>query len=199
MADLKGIEIFSAGVWNNDPYTIEDLDRIVEAFPVAGVTPPLKLGHTEAQKFFGQSDGAPALGWIERVYRRGAKLLADVSGVPEALKSMIQAKRYSKVSAEIYWNYKTGRAGVLPRVLKAVALLGADLPAVSNLQDLQAALMSEVGDVEVRCYELLAGGESFAEVTDRIMQERDCSYAEAQEAARVEYPDLFRAYLFGEE
>src|SRR5262249_24509233 len=47
--------------------------------------------------------------------------------------------RYRRVSAEIWFNLRRGgqRFG---KALKAVALLGADLPAVTNLQDLTAYL-----------------------------------------------------------
>lgn len=160
--DMKGVEIFSAGVWNGDPYTEADLDQIVSAYGEMPRRPPLKLGHSEAQKFFGQADGHPALGWVEKIYRSGKKLLADFVNVPDTLIGMIRNKSYDKVSAEIYWNYKLADGKVLPRALKAVSILGADWPAVSNLQDLQAALLGEADrivkahgedDAEVRVYE----------------------------------------------
>jgi hypothetical protein len=45
--NLKGVEIFSAGTWNGDKYTVDDLHGIVEAFneTKGGVQPYLKLGH----------------------------------------------------------------------------------------------------------------------------------------------------------
>jgi hypothetical protein len=167
--DMKGVEIFSAGVWNGDPYTEADLDGIVSAYGEMPRQPPLKLGHSEAQKFFGQADGHPALGWVEKIYRSGKKLLADFVNVPDTLIGMIRDKRYDKVSAEIYWNYKLADGKVLPRALKAVSILGADWPAVSNLQDLQAALLGEADrivkvydgdDAEVHSYDHIsdAGG-----------------------------------------
>jgi hypothetical protein len=150
--DMKGVEIFSAGVWNGDPYTEADLDLIVSAYGEMPRRPPLKLGHSEAQKFFGQADGHPALGWVEKIYRSGKKLLADFVNVPDTLIGMIRNKSYDKVSAEIYWNYKLADGKVLPRALKAVSILGADWPAVSNLQDLQAALLGETERV-VKVYD----------------------------------------------
>jgi hypothetical protein len=163
---IKGVEIFSTGTWNGDPYTEDDLDAMVSAFSVAGINPPLKLGHADAQKFFGQKDGAPALGWVERIYRRGKKLLADMKDVPEALYGLIREKKYRKVSAEIYWNFKGGDGTVFPRALKAVALLGADMPAVSNLEDLQAALFGEKGRL-IKAY-----GEEGADVHVHEYEER---------------------------
>jgi hypothetical protein len=102
------------------------------------------------------------LGWVEKIYRSGKKLLADFVNVPDTLIGMIRDKRYDKVSAEIYWNYKLADGKVLPRALKAVSILGADWPAVSNLQDLQAALLGETDrivkvydgdDAEARVYQ----------------------------------------------
>lgn len=149
--DLRGVEIFSTGTWNKDTYSESDLDSMVSAFHSLGVRPPVKLGHDEAQKWFGQKDGAPALGWVANLRRFGSKLVGDLVDVPDALHEMITSKRYRTKSAEVYWNYKDGEGRIWPRVLRAVALLGADLPAVSNLQDLQMALMAD-GTRDIRAY-----------------------------------------------
>lgn len=198
---MKGVEIFSAGVWNGDPYTEADLDQIVSAYGEMPKRPPLKLGHSEAQKFFGQADGHPALGWVEKVYRSGKKLLADFVNVPDTLIGMIRNKSYDKVSAEIYWNYKLADGKVLPRALKAVSILGADWPAVSNLQDLQAALLGEADrvvkvhdedDAEVKVYENDEGGNAMEvkQYEDKIAvltTERDTATADGKAAiARAE-------------
>jgi len=143
---LTDVEIFAAGTWNGDPYTVEDLDKMVEADRSLPFWAPVKLGHTEAQKWFGQDDGAPALGWVTNLRRRGEKLLADLINVPTVLINLIRNGSYRTKSAEIYWNYKNPAdpAGkVWPRVLKAVSLLGADLPAVTSLEELQKVLMSD--------------------------------------------------------
>jgi hypothetical protein len=143
---LSGVEIFAAGTWNGDAYTVEDLDAMVEAFKVVPIKAPVKLGHTEAQRWFGQEDGAPALGWIQNLRRVGTKLLCDMVNVPNILVSLIRNGNYKTKSAEIYWNYKNPadpKGKVWPRVLKAVSLLGADLPAVSSLEELQKVLMSD--------------------------------------------------------
>lgn len=138
---LKDQEIFSAGVWNNDSYTETDLDSMVSAFNSVHPKVPLKLGHDDSQKWFGQKDGAPALGWVENLRRIGTKLVADFVNVPNLIVDLIGKKAYRSKSAEIYWNLKD-QGNVWPRVLKAVSLLGADIPAVSNLNDLQTVLMS---------------------------------------------------------
>lgn len=138
---LKDQEIFSVGTWNNDPYTEADLDSMVSAFNSVHPKVPLKLGHDDSQKWFGQKDGAPALGWVENLRRLGTKLVADFVNVPNVIVDLIGKKAYRSKSSEIYWNLKD-QGTIWPRVLKAVSLLGADIPAVSNLNELQTILMS---------------------------------------------------------
>lgn len=149
MANIENLEIFGAGVHNamtgKVTITENDLDEIVEAFAsLSGtniVKPHLKLGHTDAQKWFGQKDGIPALGWITKVWRAGSKLLASVSDVPESIIGMIRAKRYHNVSAEVYWDAGIEHEGKkFNRVLSAVSLLGVEMPAVKDLAGLASAL-----------------------------------------------------------
>lgn len=130
--NLNGIEIFAEGKWNGDNYTIADLDAMVSAFDGVGFEPPLKLGHNAAQEKQIMADGQPALGWVGRIYREGATLLADFKNVPQQLYDAIKRGNYKNISAEIYWNY-TSNGKQWPRVLRAVALLGADIPAVTGL------------------------------------------------------------------
>jgi hypothetical protein len=119
---LAGVEIFQAGKWNGDDYTVEDLDRMVEAAQQVGFTPPLKAGHADR-------DGQPALGWVENLRRVGSKLVADLVGLPARVYEAIRQRRYDRVSAEIYWNLQRNGKN-FPRALKALALLGAEIPAV---------------------------------------------------------------------
>ena len=151
--EIKRLEIFGAGTWkpgNGDPVTIRetDLDQIVENFGALNgtnvVKPHLKLGHTEAQKWFGQSVGVPTLGWIDRIWREGRKLFADISSVPDALLEMIRSHRYHNVSAEVF------PPGVIEHngrkfgsVLSAVAILGTEMPAVKDLAGLASALYAD--------------------------------------------------------
>lgn len=134
--DIQGVEIFSAGEWNGDEYTIDDLQEMVKAFNEnsVGARPHLKLGHDDKQELL-QRDGYPAAGWVERLYIRGEKLVADFSGIPDKIYKLIQNKAYRKVSSEIFFNIKIG-GKVYKRMLAAVALLGADNPGVMNLDDI---------------------------------------------------------------
>ena len=148
--DLQDQEIFSVGKWNGDEYTEKDLDDMVKNFNELKdeVKPPLKLGHTNKRV----GDGAPALGWVTNLKRLGNKLVADFKQVPELVYKAITGGGYKRISAEIYWNYKQK----YNRVLAGVALLGADIPAVTNLQDL-AAFYGENQEVREYIFELEKG------------------------------------------
>ena len=132
-------EILSVGVWNGDKFTQDDLDEMVKASKeLAEVKPPLKLGHNNKQPM---SDGMFSLGWVKAgsLRTQAGKLLATFSQVPDVIVNLIKKGLYKRVSSEVYFNYR--KAGkVYKRVLAGVALLGADIPAVSNLADLDKYL-----------------------------------------------------------
>lgn len=143
MATLKGREIAAVGIWpasSTLKLTVEDLDGIVAAFNALGLSGrvPLKFGHNDEQPI---TDGQPAIGWVERVYRKGDRLLSDWVDVPEVVARAIQKKLYKFVSVELLKNVRAGNR-VIPWVLDAVALLGADQPAIGNLAELSALTAS---------------------------------------------------------
>lgn len=133
--NLDDVEIFEAGNWNGDSYTESDIDDIVASFESIGdrIKPYVKLGHDEKQALL-QRQGYPAAGWITGLKRVGKKLMASISNVPEKIYTLIVNKAYGRISSEIYWNLKES-GQTHRRVLKAVALLGADTPAVTTLDD----------------------------------------------------------------
>lgn len=146
--ELKDVEIFATGKHNGDNYTEKDLDDIVEAYKGAGYSPPLKAGHDE-------TPGKPALGWLENVRRVGQTLFADITHIPKEVYSLIKKRGYDRVSAEIYWNLKSG-GKTFRRALKAVALLGAEVPAVTSLAPLHTLFSGHTG--EVKFYDSTTGG-----------------------------------------
>lgn len=136
---IEGVEIFAPGEWNGDKYTLDDLDEMVKAFSEMSETfkPPLKLGHSEEQKIL-QDDGLPAAGWVGKLYRQGERLLADFVDIPQKVYDLIRKGAYRKVSSEIFWNIECGEGKSYKRMLAAVSLLGADIPAVMILRDILA-------------------------------------------------------------
>lgn len=139
--ELEGIEIFRVGTWNGDTYTAKDLDAMVDAFDKIGFRPPLKLGHNE------ESD-APAFGWVRSIRRAGEKLVADFMDLPKTIYDAIKQHRFDTVSIEAYWNL-TRNKQKFPLVLKAVALLGSTIPAVSGLKPLRDSFSNLMADVHV--------------------------------------------------
>lgn len=147
--DLKGVEIFSTGTHRGSETTTiteADLDQMVASYDALagkdGFKPVLKLGHEDAQKYFGQKKGAPNLGFVERIWREGSKILADFANVPNAVIDLIRNRRYNSVSIEMYPKAQIG-GKTFANVLTAVALLGAELPAVKGLKELAASLFEE--------------------------------------------------------
>lgn len=147
---LSNVEIFAAGTWSpgnqgGESLAFDDADisDIVAAFTErssAGRV-PLKLGHNDAQAV---TDGQPALGWVARVWNEGGKILADFTDLPSVVYDAIQKGLYKFVSVELSRDVNTS-GGLRRWALDAVALLGADIPAVGTLKDLQALTMSAKG------------------------------------------------------
>jgi len=157
--ELKGKEIFSVGTWNGIEFSEKDLDELISNFNTLkdSFKVPLKFGHDEDHK-----DGQPAIGWISRVFKEGGKLLADFTDIPKTVFDAINAKLYRTISVEILLNAKINGDRFF-NVLDAVALLGADRPAVSNLNSLDALLATRTaitGGHRV-AFETIAGKSEF--------------------------------------
>ena len=157
--DINNVEIFATGVHNGDKFTDKDLEEMVRSFEEIKPTlkPFLKLGHDEDQELV-QTDGMPAIGWIERLRKVGSKLVADFVRVPKKIYELIKIGAYRRISSEIFFNMKIGDK-TFPRALRAVALLGADTPAVQNLDDIialfkkQNEVVAYKTECEVKTYE----------------------------------------------
>lgn len=129
-------EIFAIGRWNNVTVTERDLEEIEKNFYILKdqLKPPLKLGHRDNLNAKAK-DGEPAIGWVSELKKAGGKLLASFKNVPEIVYKAITGGGYRTVSSEIFKNY-TNNGKSYGKVLAGVALVGADLPAVTTLQDL---------------------------------------------------------------
>jgi hypothetical protein len=190
---IRGIPIFKVGKWNGDQYTEQDLDDIASASRELDYLPALTLGHA--------GPGAPAYGFAVNLRRVGDQLLADFESMHDSVVQAIRDRRYTKVSAEIFWGLK--RAGkTFRRALKAVALLGAEVPAVAGLKPLHK-MEFDVGDAEcVGVFQTNLEGIEMErpdlEVDRRTLQrmhetgEKD--YVQALDWVLVEFPELARQY-----
>ncbi len=160
--NIKGVEIFSEGVWNGDKYTEADLKEIVATFKATKeyLKPYLKLGHSEDQTLLAE-DSLPAAGWIKNIYVKmtavGAKLYADFVDMPEKIYELVKAGAYARVSSEIFMDVQVN-GKTYGKALKAVALLGGETPAVQNLNDVYAlysvepSVLAYADNADVRIY-----------------------------------------------
>tara|TARA_R110000868_G_scaffold352564_3_gene613813 strand:- start:4729 stop:5739 length:1011 start_codon:yes stop_codon:yes gene_type:complete len=140
---MKNVEIFGIGKWRGSREVAVDgamLDRIVDNFQnlnskVQGYAPAVKLGHNNRI-------GEPAFGWVTALRRDGDKLVADFSDVPENIVDKVSKRQYNSVSIEL-WPSVEYAGQVFKDVLGAVALLGAEWPAVKGLKPLSASIFAE--------------------------------------------------------
>jgi hypothetical protein len=100
--------------------TSEDLDNLVQGFDPEKSAAPLVFGHPE--------DNHPAYGWADKIKRAGDVLLARFKQVPQAVKDLVSAGHYKKISVSLTPDKKT---------LRHVGLLGAARPAVQGLADVK--------------------------------------------------------------
>jgi len=143
--ELKDVEVFGIGVWKGNKITGEDLDNIVSGTNeiIDKLKPKVKLGHDDKQALL-QRTGYPAGGWITKLKRAGDKILVDIKEVPKVLYQLIKNGAYKRISSEILDNYnEPSTKKVYKKVLSAIAFLGADLPAVTNLKDIAALYDSD--------------------------------------------------------
>jgi hypothetical protein len=143
MANIKNVEVFAEGIWNGNPISAQILKNIVDSFEKTKefYEPPLKLGHGSKQDLLKQ-EGLPAAGWVSNLRIEGKKLLADFSNIPNKVAELIKNRRYRKVSIELFKGLKL-KGQELPHFLGAVALLGADIPAVLTLDDIPTDFKSK--------------------------------------------------------
>lgn len=165
---IENVEIFATGTHNGDRYTTKDLDDMVDSFGKVGFNVPLKAAHN-----WTESD--VALGWIENLRRKGSKLVADFTNIPESVFATIKRRGWDAVSSEIFFDIERNKK-TFRRVLKAVGLLGISTPAVT-LKPLHKLEFSETGDT-FRTYEYKPQEEDMelkemAEKIESLEKERD--------------------------
>ncbi len=156
VVNLEGVEIFRVGEFNHDRYSRADLEGMIRAAGEVGFEPPVKLGHMsddDTDRLL-KHEGMPSFGWVRNLRMRGDTLVADLCGIPRRVADLIRNGAYKRLSAEIFWNFaSSGRSW--PRVLKAVSLLGSEVPAVTDLRALESlyAIKPIEGQGELKVYQ----------------------------------------------
>jgi hypothetical protein len=172
--DLIGVEIFAPGKWQGQNMTkpLEFTKKFIEGVVansqkiMGSQRFPVKLGHSNKQ-IFNQPDGQPALGWIDNVRMRGEKMIADLRDIPEVLMKAIKRGLFKQVSVEF------GTTKDFGTHVKGLAILGADLPAVKTLKDLDQFFSDSEGpegNVELCFSEPIINEEIKMEVDERTFQ-----------------------------
>ena len=204
---IQGVEIFRTGKWNGDNYSESDLDAMVDAYNEVGFRPPLKLGYDK-------KPGARAFGWVQNPRRVGDRLIADFVDIPKEIYETIRQRGYDAVSCELYWNLERG-GRTFARVLKAVALLGAEIPAVAGLRPLREVVHELHAERTAICTLKMKSEAAMPtrQMTDtspivkvhqfgldidrrvrEIRMESGCTYAQALDRIRNFEPELYRQY-----
>ena len=117
----SGTHVDSAG--KSESYDAEKLDHIAELYnrkvgESSSFEAPVVKGHPVSD--------APAYGWVERLARRGDKLVAKIKDMSEEIIEQTGKGMFKKVSMSIYPDY----------MLRHVGLLGAVPPAVKGLRNI---------------------------------------------------------------
>ena len=105
-AELKDVEILSVGNWTGNrkaQVTSSDLDQMVEHFKSGVAEPSLTIdhndGYTDKVKNFLK---VSALGWVNKLWRKGDRLMADFNQVPKQIAELIKAGTLKKRSVEFF-------------------------------------------------------------------------------------------------
>ena len=180
MAEMKAVEIFGVGTWNGQKFVQEDLTEIVNntntLMAQGKHKPPIKLGHSDKQ-ILGQNDGQPALGWPNNFVVIGAKITADFGDMPDILYKAIEKKLFTQVSIEMDHIKNFGW------FITAVSVLGADLPAVKSLEDLQTFLADAEVSSKINTASVLQFSEPHFLKPSQIGGEKTMSDAKYTDAA----------------
>lgn len=145
LSEIPEMEIFRVGTHNGDEFTEADLQEIADNFAKlkGDVRPKLKITHHEHQKSLA---GLASYGDVTDVFMKEIdgenRLFAKVTNVPKEVVAFIKERRFPERSIEIYPEFKLGTKDGSPvyrNVLKAIALLGQEMPAVTGMAPIMLA------------------------------------------------------------
>lgn len=166
---IKGVQIFKSGLHRDSQgrekeWSPEDVENILQTFS-KGIpsSVPVKLGHTStehnaavaeglglpASVLGGEEEtgrGAATLGKVTALYHEGDLLVADLE-VPDKIASLVTDGMFTNVSSEILDDYQGNGPA-----LSGLALLGAERPAVKDLETLTGISVLDEGIVPDHSY-----------------------------------------------
>lgn len=140
--DLLNIPIFSTGIWEGkgsapggDNIDEKFLDEIVTSFQKIGnrIKPRMVLTHNKGASQ--TATGMASLGWITNLRRNANILYADIRKIPKKIADLIDNGAFARFSPGV-WSKINLNGATYNNVLEHLALLGADLPANTDLDGL---------------------------------------------------------------
>jgi Skp family chaperone for outer membrane proteins len=212
--DINDIEIFQTGKWNGDTYTDEDFKQTVQYNKEhKEIKPFFKLGHSnELHGNFYYSDKVPAIGWIKNLRKAGDKLIADIKHIPKYVYELLKTRGYSRLSPEFMWG--RDKNGKIRKILSAVAVLGAKMPACDTVEDffskvyesnVDEDLLITNSNNEVRSYENIKEDEmsenknediakEYEDKLNKMKDELTKKYEKELNDAQLVYEDKIKQY-----
>lgn len=149
--DIPEMEIFRTGTHNGEPFDNKDLEQIAENFDIlkGEVRPKLKITHEKNQTTLaGKASYGDVVSVTFRKMADGSgKLFAALANVPKQVADWIKERRFPERSIELYGKLKLGTKTddkIYRNVLKAIALLGSEMPAVSGMAPIQMKEILEI-------------------------------------------------------
>lgn len=144
--EIPEMEIFRTGTHNGEPFDDKDLHEIATNYEALKheVRPKLKITHREKQESLaGLASYGDIIGvFVKKLEDGSSRLFARVANVPKQVMSWIQDRRFPERSIEIYPKLKLGTKAddkIYRNVLKAIALLGSEMPAVTGMAPIKLA------------------------------------------------------------
>ncbi|WP_320175785.1 hypothetical protein [Maridesulfovibrio sp.] len=130
MATLNNVELFVIGTHTDSDgrtrtWTLEDLHKIVSQYDPAKQEAPAVIGHPK--------ETAPAYGWVSKLWVDDGTLKGDFEQVAPEFETALKEGRYKKRSISVDKQFN----------LQHVAFLGAALPAVEGLKDIEFSAGAE--------------------------------------------------------
>jgi hypothetical protein len=155
--EISEMEIFRTGTHNGEPFDEKDLQEIASNYEALKneVRPKLKITHREKQESLAglASYGDVVAVYVKKLPDGSSRLFASLKNVPKQVMNWIADRRFPERSIEIYPKLKLGTKSedkIYRNVLKAIALLGAEMPAVTGMAPIKLSETVEVQ--ETKCF-----------------------------------------------
>lgn len=144
LMEIPEMEIFRAGTHNGDEFTVQDLELMASNFQKlkSELRPKLKITHSDEQESLAglASYGDVVDVFVKKVEDGSKRLFAKLNKVPKEVYEWVKEGRFAERSIELYPEFKLGtkeNSPIYKNVLKAIALLGSQMPAVTGMEPIK--------------------------------------------------------------